>query len=469
MSRPSHTNSSGIHSAVALFRRPSEKLPRKYTRLPMSKLFMSLQLSPESFLRLQAEAKSYMLDSAHPERQSCVGNRGKGDTDMVRLRLFNCVRDFLDGGAGERFFGEGAANNRQAGGDSHELARALGEDQVETHTDLVWPRDGNKLISLVTPLLRRMVTNERQRVYAIETRKGGARGKEGSVEAADGVAVAMQQQDPASISKLPSSRGHDVPDVAASSERGPYLLATTRPQPRTGPDLTNTSMSLCLPFAWSFDDPPSGGNGDPLQDHDRTPQIKHLNVFLKTDRYIIGSVRFRHTAEALLIQLSWVDLLVCIGHLMERCGRSTQNPLRKASLDLGRDALRGFAVAATKAQIGVRGHECISSPDTELFLGPLPTEALSKSIRETNDLQNVFTAPRPEEIPRAGESGPTKPVIRSPLLNNNETSMLTYRIEAMRSIGRVAVENDKDWEALKLDVAFADWADQTLNAIAIMQ
>jgi hypothetical protein len=150
----------------------------------MSKLFISLQLSPENFLHLQAQAKLYMLDPAHPERQNCVGNRGKGDTDMVKLRLFNCVRDFLNNGLGEHFFGEHAEAPGER--ESLEAARALGEERTGPAEErLIWPRDGNKIISLVTPLMRRMVTNERQRVYAIETRKGGAKNKdkEGSVEA----------------------------------------------------------------------------------------------------------------------------------------------------------------------------------------------------------------------------------------------------------------------------------------------
>jgi hypothetical protein len=175
----------GVHSAAALFRRTSEKTTsRKYTRPPMSKLFMSLQLSPENFLQLQAQAKSYMLDTTFSERQNCVGNRGKGDTDMVKLRLFNCVRDFLNSGAGEQFFGENVEKPGEK--DALEAARALGEDNAPSSEErLAWPRDGNKIISLVTPLMRRMVTNERQRMYAIETRKGGSkkRDKEGSVEA----------------------------------------------------------------------------------------------------------------------------------------------------------------------------------------------------------------------------------------------------------------------------------------------
>ncbi|KAL1879521.1 hypothetical protein Plec18167_003978 [Paecilomyces lecythidis] len=150
----SDARAAGVHSAAALFRQPSSN--KKYTRPPMSKLFSSLELSPENFLHLQAAAKAYMLDDNHPERRDCVGQRGKGDTEMVKLKLWNCVRHFLEvEGYGERFFGENVLNE------------GMGPRQY------IWPRDQHKIISLVIPLLRRMVTNERQRQYAIETRKGG--------------------------------------------------------------------------------------------------------------------------------------------------------------------------------------------------------------------------------------------------------------------------------------------------------
>ncbi|GAD94176.1 conserved hypothetical protein [Paecilomyces variotii No. 5] len=150
----SDARAAGVHSAAALFRQPSSN--KKYTRPPMSKLFASLELSPENFLHLQAAAKAYMLDDNHPERRDCVGQRGKGDTEMVKLKLWNCVRHFLEAeGYGERFFGENVVNE------------GMGPRQY------IWPRDQHKIISLVIPLLRRMVTNERQRQYAIETRKGG--------------------------------------------------------------------------------------------------------------------------------------------------------------------------------------------------------------------------------------------------------------------------------------------------------
>ncbi|KAI9874684.1 MAG: hypothetical protein M1830_009414 [Pleopsidium flavum] len=152
----SDARAAGVHSAAALFRRPSST-GKKYTRPPMSKLFTSLELPPENFLHLQAAAKGYMLDAAHPERTDCVGQRGKGDTEMVKLRLWHCVKNFLEaGGFGEKFFG------RQVPGDDG------------TTRTLVWPMQKNEIISALTPLLRRMVTNERQRRYALETRKGGS-------------------------------------------------------------------------------------------------------------------------------------------------------------------------------------------------------------------------------------------------------------------------------------------------------
>ncbi|OGM40915.1 hypothetical protein ABOM_010017 [Aspergillus bombycis] len=103
-----------------------------------------------------SRCQAYMLDDKHPERRECVGQRGKGDTEMVKLRLWNCVRHFLEiEGHGERFFGENVVNEGMG---------------PRTY---VWPRDQQKIIALVIPLLRRMVTNERQRQYAVETRKGG--------------------------------------------------------------------------------------------------------------------------------------------------------------------------------------------------------------------------------------------------------------------------------------------------------
>jgi hypothetical protein len=75
----------------------------------MSKLFTSLELNPELFLQLQAAAKTYMLDPDHPERRDCVGNRGRGDTDVVKLKLFGCVESFLeDERWGEKCFGDSA-------------------------------------------------------------------------------------------------------------------------------------------------------------------------------------------------------------------------------------------------------------------------------------------------------------------------------------------------------------------------
>ena len=145
-----------FHSASTLFRCQSST-SRKYTRPPMSKLFTSLELSPECFLQLQSAAKNYMLSDAFPDRRETIGQRGRGDSELVKLRLWNCVKDFLEGeGNGQRFFAPDVPGD---------------EGAVRT---MFWPSHKNNILTAVTPLLRRMVTNERQRQYAVETRKPGS-------------------------------------------------------------------------------------------------------------------------------------------------------------------------------------------------------------------------------------------------------------------------------------------------------
>jgi hypothetical protein len=167
---PLNRTPASVHSAAALFRPPSTS-SKKYTRPPMSRLFSSLHLPPEEFLHLQSAAKTYMLADDHPERRDCVGQRGKTDSDMVKLKLWNCVQLFLDQeGNGEKFFG---ANARKA--DNEDGARSM-----------TWPDDAQQIIKTCIPLLRRMVTNERQRRYAVESRKsGGDNKREGDGQSAN--------------------------------------------------------------------------------------------------------------------------------------------------------------------------------------------------------------------------------------------------------------------------------------------
>ncbi|CAD6442741.1 5027147d-d184-4329-a758-ac0262d8a730 [Sclerotinia trifoliorum] len=142
----------GVHSAAALFRKTSAS-GRKYTRPAMAKVFTKLELAPEDFITLQAAAKDYMLDPKHPDRSACIGTKEKRDNDLTKLKLYACVRNFLadEGeGWGERLFGR----NSPSGATRR----------------WIWPDMPNKIISRITPLLRRMVTNERQRLYALNLR-----------------------------------------------------------------------------------------------------------------------------------------------------------------------------------------------------------------------------------------------------------------------------------------------------------
>ena len=141
-------------SAAAIFRHQSSN-SKKYTRPPIGKLYSSLELSPESFVHLQTAAKEYMLDEDHPERLDTIGQRGRGDTDLVKLKLWNFVKEFLDDlGNGQSFFGE----------------HVPGVEGQQPRT-MIWPQDAEQIIKACVPVLRRMVTNERQRQYAMQARK----------------------------------------------------------------------------------------------------------------------------------------------------------------------------------------------------------------------------------------------------------------------------------------------------------
>ncbi|KAL6244470.1 hypothetical protein RBB50_008712 [Rhinocladiella similis] len=141
------------YSASVLFREPPSK-SRSYSRPSSGKVFTSLDLAPESFLRLQIAAKAFMLDEAHPERREVVGHKKSlniGGVEESRLKLWNCVEEFLSiHGYGDKYFGRGDG---------------------ERPRTLVWPEHSETIIKHMMPLMRKMVTNERQRIYAAATRK----------------------------------------------------------------------------------------------------------------------------------------------------------------------------------------------------------------------------------------------------------------------------------------------------------
>lgn len=144
------------NSAAVLFREPSEK-SKKYSRPPLGKVFTSLELSPEAFLKLQNAAKEYMLSDDYPERKDVVGHKKhNSNNDQAKLKLYQCVEGFLQqDNNGENFFGHSATVN---------------DPELPPRT-FFWPEDRNRIVKLLMPLLRKMVTNERQRIYAAETRK----------------------------------------------------------------------------------------------------------------------------------------------------------------------------------------------------------------------------------------------------------------------------------------------------------
>jgi hypothetical protein len=390
----------------------------------MSKLFMSLNISPENFIALQALAKAYMLSPEHPERQSCVGNRGKGDTDMVKLRLFNCVRDFLaDGGVGEKFFGEHVEKPGEK--ESSEAARALGETQ-EGREKMVWPRDGNKIIGLVTPLMRRMVTNERQRLYAIDTRKGGRKAeKEGSEEAV------AHEESPA--------RGDDHHHHAALDPTLERPLPPTTIPPTTS---ITTAAQTSPPNIVSHDPrlpvlPSSPSFLAPLSTDAAEPHLTHISIFLtysptmnpkqsiKLDEKRISTTRPAHLTfynyTAFVEQINSMITLVQKTHRSLFENIPTDDLSHNTSLK-DTDNLRGLAVAAN----------ALHSPTID----PVTSH-------------NGHTTP--PDVPIAPKSA--------------EPKSAQYTVKTIGPTGWQVIDNAETWYHVLTERAFATWADGVCNII----
>ncbi|KAH8595924.1 hypothetical protein B0O99DRAFT_145545 [Bisporella sp. PMI_857] len=122
----------------------------------MSELNETLQISPEDFLRLQPLCKQFMLDPEHPERFNMVGRKESPQVDVNKVRLFEVTTKFLvEGGWGEEFWGE--------------------KNEIANRT-YKWPESKEDIAHSMVGLMRRMVTNEKQRLYATAQREKRERG-----------------------------------------------------------------------------------------------------------------------------------------------------------------------------------------------------------------------------------------------------------------------------------------------------
>ncbi|KAL5115944.1 hypothetical protein ACEQ8H_006166 [Pleosporales sp. CAS-2024a] len=444
----------GVHSAAALFRRSTsdKSTTCKYTRPPMSKLFLSLQLTPENFLQLQAQAKTYMLDTNYPDRQNCVGNRGKGDTDMVKLRLFNCVRDFLSDGAGEHFFGQDVEKPGER--DSIEAARALGEDSAHVADErLVWPRDGNRIIGLVTPLMRRMVTNERQRMYAIETRKGGGtkkQDKESSVQAAS----RQPTQSPSfHHGHGPTTQSIIEPPLLPILQPRLASQPMSLPTPLPGAQRPTSLMAMPYPGIMVQIEPVHATNL-PLPTHFSTaPNLTNINIFLvlapntgSDDHGARPAVKLDQTRilcqdAQLLIQYPWQQLCCEANKLVDRA-RERYPALQDRFLQLqttadhhhhhSDDNLRELAAAANAMQDAGSGPSSSSSSSSSSKLLALDCSSSSPP-----------PPPGEETLPP-----PRHCVVKS-----------------VGSEGWVKIESAKQWSELLSQRSREVWADGVVNIV----
>lgn len=170
-----------VPASAVIFREPTAK-SKKYSRPLLGTVFQSLQLAPEVFLSLQNAAKEYMLDPEHPERQATVRHKhATGGADLAKVKLWTCVEDFLKLGWGEKFFGYLAG-----------IDAADGSPRT-----MFWPDHGQDIVKNLIPLMRKMVSNERQRRYAVGQRKNKAKSppRNHQLEGADGTSEAAHDDE----------------------------------------------------------------------------------------------------------------------------------------------------------------------------------------------------------------------------------------------------------------------------------
>lgn len=108
----------GIRSVLPLFRKSTEAA-EKSTRKPpycqsktdtntyvgksVAEQLVSMQISAEWYLQIQAAAKEYMLDVRYPERMGAVGFKTRAGADSSDI--FNCCLKFLEQEWGENCWG----------------------------------------------------------------------------------------------------------------------------------------------------------------------------------------------------------------------------------------------------------------------------------------------------------------------------------------------------------------------------
>ncbi|KUJ20922.1 uncharacterized protein LY89DRAFT_778568 [Mollisia scopiformis] len=120
---------------------------RRRSRLLMKEIYKELEVTPHEYLELQNAAKDYMLDPQHPDRLECVGSKVR-KPGLTKMKLHQCTLAFLrDEGWGDYFWG----------------SEAPGASLPDRK--LIWPEKSNRIISAIGPLLRRVISNQRQKQY----------------------------------------------------------------------------------------------------------------------------------------------------------------------------------------------------------------------------------------------------------------------------------------------------------------
>ncbi|KAF2095642.1 hypothetical protein NA57DRAFT_59628 [Rhizodiscina lignyota] len=451
----------GVFGTTALFR--NHDTHKKSKRPSTAKLYSSLRLTPENFVHLQAAAKSYMLDPTHPERQECVGRRelrGKGEKDepdMVKLKLFDCVKGFLEVGAGEVYFPGPIVE--ESGGVTN------GEVNEERW---VWPRDANQIVSLMTPLMRRMVANERQRLYAVEVRKSGVhKGGRAQSERADGGnsndvdepemwSDHQQTLDP-SLDTAPSQQQplRPQPQIQASKATGAGTAATDISQMLTPPPLPNVKSNV-LQFIFIRGQTPLLRFDWPNPSH--SPLHSHMT--------------FQKLAQTVL---EHVDHIRSTGDFS---GPAEYSKKALPSVELARQEARAALRAAESTASGVQQsiEQAISIPSadaenvdedstTEPVFDATVDEDPGERLRRELELQMEQRTENSRESLSPGHLPMSDVQDLGAEYSSRTFDDARVDVKAFSPSGLVSILSESEWESAKTDVAEAVWLEGCLRVV----
>jgi hypothetical protein len=134
---------------------PSGDTPRRSSRPAVDVIFNGTQLAPMPYIKLNDDVHAFMINTDHPERLDIIGTKRRiGSLEAAKNKLHDLAEQFVSEGAGENFYAPNAYAD-------------VPNAPVRT---MFWPQNYHDIVRAIKPIMRKVVTNERARVYQANRR-----------------------------------------------------------------------------------------------------------------------------------------------------------------------------------------------------------------------------------------------------------------------------------------------------------